>query len=110
MHESDPASYARGEPGLSADAVEWIAQCDVAAVGMDNWGIEPVPAPAGTRPLHCHERLLCDLGIYLFEGLKPRPGGRRCAGWAVRRHAVANQARPGQPSKPCPDQLAGLVS
>ena len=69
LFKRDPESYAAGEPGLGPDAADWIARCDPACVGMDNYAIEPVPAPARIHPLHCHRLFLRDLGTPLIECL-----------------------------------------
>lgn len=69
VHGDDPDRFARGEPGLSADGAEWIAEHDPALVGMDNFGIEPIPAPDGVEPLANHELFLRDLGVNLLENL-----------------------------------------
>jgi kynurenine formamidase len=69
VHYKDPERYAEGEPGLGPDGAEWIAAQDPAALGMDNYGIEPFPAPDENNPLACHELFLRDLGIPLIENL-----------------------------------------
>ena len=69
VHAKDPERYAEGEPGLGPDGAEWIAAQDPAALGMDNFGIDPFPAPDGADPLACHELFLRDLGVPLIENL-----------------------------------------
>jgi kynurenine formamidase len=69
LHAKDVARFAGGEPGLSPDAAEWIAARDPAALGMDNFGIDPFPGPPGVSPLACHELFLRDLGVPLIECL-----------------------------------------
>jgi kynurenine formamidase len=66
---TDPARYAVGEPGLGPDGAAWVADQDPAAIGMDNFGIDPFPAPDGAQPLACHELFLRDLGVPLIENL-----------------------------------------
>lgn len=69
LHGESPRRFAEGEPGLAPDAAEWLAELDLAAVGMDNFGIEPIPPSDGANPLYCHELFLRDLGVYLIENL-----------------------------------------
>jgi kynurenine formamidase len=69
VHAKDPVRFADGEPGLGPDAAEWIAATDPAALGMDNFGIDPFPGPDGVAPLACHELFLRDLGVPLIESL-----------------------------------------
>jgi kynurenine formamidase len=65
----DPDRYVAGEPGLGPDGAEWVAAQDPAAVGMDNFGIDPFPPADGVPPLACHELFLRDLGVPLIENL-----------------------------------------
>ena len=67
----DPEFHA-GEPGLSPEATDWLASCDVALVGMDNSALEPIPPPPGGNPLYVHETLLRDHGIFMLELLDLR--------------------------------------
>lgn len=69
MHGTEPARYAKGEPGLGPDGADWIAAKDPAVVGMDNFGIDPFPATDNANPLACHELFLRDLGVPLIENL-----------------------------------------
>jgi kynurenine formamidase len=69
MFASDPDRYETGEPGLGPSGAEWLAAKDPVAVGMDNFGIDPFPGPAGVPPLACHELFLRDLGVPLMENL-----------------------------------------
>lgn len=56
------------EPGLSDDAAAWLAECDVALVGADNYAVEVQPSPAGTTfPVHL--TLLHRHGIPMLENL-----------------------------------------
>jgi kynurenine formamidase len=56
------------QPGISLDAVEFVADHDIAVVGADNAAVEVIPFDAG-RALGVHEALLHDLGVILFEHL-----------------------------------------
>ena len=62
------AFFAAGEPGLGIACVEWLAAKDVAAVAVDNVGVEVEPfEPAAEQPLEVHSRLIRDLGMTLGE-------------------------------------------
>lgn len=63
----DPAR-AVAQPGIGLDAVELIAERDVAAVGSDNSAVEPVPFDQDVF-LGVHMELLINLGVPLFEHL-----------------------------------------
>jgi kynurenine formamidase len=67
--EGGPDRYGAGEPGLGPAGAAWLADRDPAAIGMDNFGIDPFPAPEGVQPLACHELFLRDLGVPLIENL-----------------------------------------
>lgn len=56
------------QPGLSLDAVEFVADHDVAAVGADNAAVEVIPFDQG-RHLGLHQALLHGLGVVLMEHL-----------------------------------------
>ncbi|PRZ42332.1 kynurenine formamidase [Antricoccus suffuscus] len=60
--------YHRDEPGLTLDAAEWLAERDVAVVGVDNYAVEVQPSEPGSMfPVH-----LCLLhrnGVPLLENL-----------------------------------------
>jgi kynurenine formamidase len=70
-------AVARGEvpghpqPGIGIDAARFLAEKDVAAVGSDNSGIEPIPFPAG-QPLAVHIEMLVKRGITLIENVMLR--------------------------------------
>lgn len=66
---ADPERFAHGEPGFDADGAEWLADQDPAAIGIDNFGFEVIPAGKGANPLLCHELFLRDLGVHLLESL-----------------------------------------
>ncbi|WP_344767062.1 cyclase family protein [Aeromicrobium panaciterrae] len=57
-----------GQPGLSLDCARWLHDRDVAAVLMDNTGVEHIPTDPGhgtSWPLHCV--LIRDMGMTLGE-------------------------------------------
>lgn len=56
------------QPGIGVAAARHLASLDVAAVGSDNSGIEPLPFPAGEE-LAVHTELLVRRGIYLIENM-----------------------------------------
>ncbi len=63
--ETDPLIH----PGLSATAVPWLVERDVAAVGADNTAVEIVPDPDG-RMMPVHSALIRDHGVHLMELLQ----------------------------------------
>jgi kynurenine formamidase len=65
--ESGAVDFDR-EPGLDIGAARWLAECDVAAVGADNFALEVLPS-GGPRAFPVHELLLRDCGISILEGL-----------------------------------------
>lgn len=60
------------EPGLDLDAALWLAECEVAVIGADNFAVEQLPFPSGTV-FPVHQRLIRDFGVPLLEGLVLRP-------------------------------------
>ncbi|SNR89277.1 cyclase family protein [Actinomadura mexicana] len=77
--ERDAAGWMSTEPGLGLGCVRWIRAHDLAALGMDNWGIEVAPGEdlAVTSPVHCV--LLRDVGIPLGEIFDLEALGEDCA-------------------------------
>lgn len=71
MLEEDPARYGAGEPGIDAEAAEYLASLNPVAVGADTWGVEAVPF-AGDRVWEGHQVLLAKNGIYILETLDTR--------------------------------------
>jgi kynurenine formamidase len=68
FHEEGAEAFFRTEPGIGMGASAWLAERDVTAVGMDNYGVEVVPTEDG-RPGPVHRALVRDCGIYLMEML-----------------------------------------
>jgi kynurenine formamidase len=65
---ADPAGVAdAGQPGLGLDAVRFIRDHDVVAVGADNSAVEASPFVEGFLAVHIE--LLVKLGVYLLEHL-----------------------------------------
>lgn len=71
MLDEDPQRYGAGEPGINAEAAEYLATLNPVAVGMDDWGIEAVPFE-GDRVWEGHQILLAKNGIYILETLDTR--------------------------------------
>lgn len=65
----DRVGYTAGEPGLGPEGLDWVVESDPSLVGMDCWGIEPIPALDGVSPMLNHETLLRDCGVGLLENL-----------------------------------------
>lgn len=61
-------SYFDGEPGIDVSAGRWLADAGVAAVGCDNFAVEPLPFAEG-EAFPVHQLLLRDCGIPLMEGV-----------------------------------------
>lgn len=64
----DAAGYYAGEPGIDITAARRLAEAGVAAIGSDNFAIEPIPFPDG-EVFPVHQYLLADRGVPLIEGL-----------------------------------------
>jgi len=65
----DRERFESGAPGLGPEATDWVADLDVAVVGMDCAAFEPIPPPSGVHPLAVHRRLLHELGTPMIESL-----------------------------------------
>jgi kynurenine formamidase len=62
------ATYFDGEPGIDLSAAHWLADAGVAAIGSDNFAVEPLPSvDEGVFPIH--QFLICDRGVPLIEGV-----------------------------------------
>jgi kynurenine formamidase len=59
--------WSSGAPGLSMSCAEWAAERDIAALAMDNIGVEVEPFPEGEQVYPLHVRLVRDLGLTLGE-------------------------------------------
>ena len=58
--------FFKSEPGIGLEAAKWLADREIVALGMDNWGIEVIPTEI-EMPAPVHRFLLRDCGIYLME-------------------------------------------
>ena len=65
VFELDEDLYHRQQPGITTDAVPWLVERDVAAVGADNGAVERLPDPSGH--VRVHQLLLRDYGVHLME-------------------------------------------
>lgn len=66
----EPQRYAAAEPGLDAEAAEWLAQHRVSLVAVDNWGCDVYPSPVPGQFFPVHQRLLTIAGIYILENIR----------------------------------------
>lgn len=64
----DGERYLAGEPGLTPDGAQWLADHDVAVVGADNYAVEALD-PRSSEGFPIHELLLRDHGVPLIENL-----------------------------------------
>lgn len=61
-------TYYDGEPGIDVSAARWLADAGVAAIGCDNFAVEPLPFAQG-EAFPVHQLLLRDRGVALIEGV-----------------------------------------
>ena len=73
MLGQDSQRYAAGEPGITVDAAEWLAEQGVVAVGADTWGVEVVPFVDPNRMWEAHQVLLAKNGVYILETMNTGP-------------------------------------
>lgn len=71
--ESDPQAWVSGEPGMTNEAMEYLATLNPMAVGADTWGVEAVPPVEGDNVFGGHATLLADNGIYILETMNTGP-------------------------------------
>jgi kynurenine formamidase len=86
------AFWAAGAPGLGMACADWVASRDIAALAMDNIGIEVEPFPDGSSIYPLHVRLVRDLGLTLGEMWWLEDLADACA--ADRRYAFFLSASP----------------
>jgi kynurenine formamidase len=70
LWESEPERYAASEPGLDAEAADWLARRRVSLVAVDNWGCDVYPSPVPGQFFPVHQRLLTMAGIYILENIR----------------------------------------
>jgi kynurenine formamidase len=64
---ADKEQVGRNEPGLSARAIPWLAEHDVALIATDTTACEVVPPEPDAPFLTFHIGALRDLGLYIGE-------------------------------------------
>jgi len=72
LWQSDPQTYAAGEPGVVVEAAHWLIERRPCVVGADNWAFEVVPAVDPERPFVAHQHLIAESGIYIVENIVTR--------------------------------------
>jgi len=70
LWEDEPGRYAAAEPGLDADAADWLARHRVSLAAVDNWGCDVYPSPVPGQFFPAHQRLLTQAGIYILENIR----------------------------------------
>ncbi|UOM35324.1 cyclase family protein [Acuticoccus sp. I52.16.1] len=70
---SDPQAWGSGEPGMSEDVADYMAELGVLAVGADTWGVDVIPPQNPDRPFQGHITLLKENGIYILEVMNTGP-------------------------------------
>ena len=70
---SEPQTWVGGEPGLTNEAVEYLATLNPMAVGSDTWGLEAVPPVQGDDVFGGHNTLLAGNGVYILETMDTGP-------------------------------------
>lgn len=64
---ADRWEYARTNPGLSVETLEWIYDKEIACVAADNISVEVQPSGIKDHPLPFHEIAIRDLGLTIGE-------------------------------------------
>jgi kynurenine formamidase len=80
LWDSEPGRYADTEPGLDADAADWLARRRVSLAAVDNWGCDVYPNPVPGQFFPAHQRLLTRAGIYILENIRTSDLVRAAAG------------------------------
>ena len=68
---ADNAEHGSGEPGVSPEVCDYLAERKISMVGSDTWGLEPYDFAKGVPEsfAYCHINLIVRRGIYNFENL-----------------------------------------
>ena len=68
---ADNAEHGSGEPGVSPEVCDMLADAKISMVGSDTWGLEPYDFAKGVPEsfAYCHINLIVRRGIYNFENL-----------------------------------------
>ena len=69
LWDSDPDRYGESEPGLGWDSAHWLTDKRISLVGVDNWGLEVVPAETPGRDFIVHQHLLAETGTHIIENI-----------------------------------------
>ncbi len=67
----DNAEHGSGEPGVSPEVCDYLAERKISMIGSDTWGLEPYDFAQGVPEsfAYCHINLIVRRGIYNFENL-----------------------------------------
>ena len=69
---ADNKAFGAGEPGVSPEVCDYLAERKISMIGTDTWGLEPYNFPKDGPPdsfAYCHINLILRRGIYNFENL-----------------------------------------
>ena len=66
MPVSDRPQWVGTQTGITKDVIPWIKESEIAAIAVDNVGVEQAPNPDG-KDWNLHGNLLRDLGVFLGE-------------------------------------------
>ena len=68
---ADNAEHGSGEPGVSPEVCDYLAERKISMIGSDTWGLEPYDFAMGVPEsfAYCHINLIVRRGIYNFENL-----------------------------------------
>jgi kynurenine formamidase len=80
LWDREPERYAATEPGLDADAADWLAGRRVSLAAVDNWGCDVYPSPVPGQFFPAHQRLLTKAGIHILENIRTSELARMAAG------------------------------
>jgi len=69
MASEDPARFLKSEPGLTAEAAEYVSSLGIVAVGADTWGVEVIPSSNHTEVFPVHQVLLPKHGVFIIENV-----------------------------------------
>ena len=70
--EADPKKFMSAEPGLNAEAAQFLIDQGVVAIGSDNHSLEVMPFENKDDPLPVHQLLLPKNGVYILEFVKTK--------------------------------------
>ena len=67
----DNAEFGSGEPGVSPEVCDYLADKRISMIASDTWGLEPYDFAKGAPDsfAYCHMNLIVRRGIYNFENL-----------------------------------------